>query len=223
MRLTPQKLVVLVLWLFLLSGLWFYMSQQGRPPTVLLSEALDALRGEPLAPLWLLAIYLVRPLFLLPVSLLTVATGMLFGAFWGTAYAALATLLSAAAAYLLGRLFGGTLPAESETAWSQRWSQRLKAYPFETVLLSRFLFVPGDLVNYVSGYLRVSLTAFVGATLIGGAPGLLVGVLAGASLESSAATFRLNLGYLLASAGLLVVSLGVSWWLRRRTSPGSSP
>ncbi len=214
MRLTPQKYVVLALWLALLSGLWVYTSRQGRTPAALLGEGLTTLRGEPLAPLWLLVIYLVRPLLLLPVSLLTVATGALFGALWGTVYATLATLLSATVAYLLGRRFGTGLPGEAETTWLKR----LRAYPFETVLLSRVLFVPGDLVNYVSGYLRVSLAAFITATLIGGTPGLLVGVLAGASLESTAASFRLNSTYLLASVGLLGVSLGVSWWLRRRAA-----
>ncbi len=203
-------------WLLALLGFWIYTSGQGRPPTALLRDSLAALRGEPLAPLWLLAVYLVRPLLLLPVSLLTVATGVLFGAVWGTVYAVLATLLSTTVAYFLGRRFGTDLPGES-AAWSQAWSRRLKAYPFETVLLSRFLLVPGDLVNYLSGYLKINLAAFVGATLIGGAPGLLVGVLAGASLEPDAATFSLKPTYLLASAGLLLVSLGVSWWLRRRT------
>ena len=77
-------------------------------------------------------------------------------------------------------------------------------------------------MNYVSGYLKINLPAFLGATLIGGTPGLLVGVLAGASLEPEATNFSLNPRYLLASAGLLVVSLGVSWWLRRRTALGGA-
>lgn len=207
-----RKHLVLAAWVLLVLGVWVYTSRQGRPPTVLLRDALAALRGEPLAPLWLLAVYLVRPVLLLPVSLLTVATGALFGAVWGTVYATLATLLSVVVAYLLGRYFGTALPGGAEAAWSKR----LIAYPFETVLLSRFLFVPGDLINYVSGYLKINLPAFLGATLIGGTPGLLVGVLAGASLEPDTATFSLNPGYLLASAGLLLVSLGVSWWVRRR-------
>ncbi len=213
-----RRYFVLAAWAALLLGVWVYTSRQGRPPTALLGDTLAALRGNPLAPLWLLLIYLVRPLLLLPVSLLTVATGLLFGAVWGTVYATLATLLSVTVAYALGRRFGTSLPDGPETGWSGR----LKSYPFETVLLSRFLFVPGDLVNYVSGYLKINLPAFLGATLIGGTPGLLVGVLAGASLEPEAASFGLNPGYLLASAALLGVSLGVSWWVRRRAAPGGA-
>lgn len=214
-----HKYLILVLWAALLLGLWVHTSQQGRPPTLLLRDSLTALRGDPLAPLWLLAVYLVRPLLLLPVSLLTVATGAVFGAVWGTVYATLATLLSVVVAYSVGRRFGTALPDEPGAGWSKR----LRSYPFETVLLSRFLFVPGDLVNYVSGYLKINLPAFLGATLIGGTPGLLVGVLAGASLEPEATSFSLNPGYLLASAGLLLVSLGVSWWVRRRAALSGAP
>lgn len=221
-----QKLGVLALWLLLLAGLWVYAHNQGRTPTALLRDLLNQLRGEPWAPVWLLLIYLIRPVFLLPVSLLTVATGTLFGAVWGMIYAVVAVLLTATVAYLLGRFFGDNASAASRTVpqtsargpATPAWTTRLRRYPFETVLLSRFLFVPGDLVNYAAGYLRVSWLAFIGATAIGGLPGLLIGVLAGASLESTSARVEFRPGYLVASAGLLIVSLGVSWVLGRRSS-----
>ena len=206
--------VVALLWLALLVGFWFYARSRDETPVSLLRSVLSALQDDPLAPLFLLLIYLVRPLFLLPVGLLTLAVGLLFGVFWGTVYALLAALLTAAVAYWLGRLFGRGLPAAQAG-----WLGRLKAYPFETVLLCRFLAVPGDLVNYASGYLKISFAAFLGATAIGGSPGLLVAVLAGASLTSlteRSARFSLDWRYLLASAILLVLSLGVSWLMRRR-------
>ena len=205
---------VALLWLALLVGFWFYARSRGETPVSLLRNILSALQDDPLAPLFLLLIYLVRPLFLLPVGLLTVAVGLLFGVFWGTVYALLAALLTAAVAYWLGRLFGRGLPAAQAG-----WLGRLKQYPFETVLLCRFLAVPGDLVNYAAGYLKIGFAAFLGATAIGGSPGLLVAVLAGASLTSlteRSARFSLDWRYLLASALLLALSLGVSWLVRRR-------
>lgn len=210
----------LLLWLFLLLALWLGAAQQGTSPVALLRTSLTALQGDPLAPLLLLLLYLLRPLFLLPVTLLTVASGLFFGVLWGVVYAGVATLLSATVAYLLGRTFAREVPDNAAPGLVGR----LKVYPFETVLLSRFLFVPGDLVNYVAGYLHVPLGAFVLATAIGGLPGLLIGVLAGASLESGLqGRVQLNLGYLLASAVLLLVSLGGSWWLRRRSAFTSPP
>lgn len=219
MRPRWHKYLVLILWLLLLLALWLYARASAQTPTELLRAALNGLRGEPLAPLYLLLIYLVRPLFLLPVSLLTVTWGVLFGPLWGLLYAVVSALLSASVAYLLGRWFGADVPRAAPT----KLLSRLEAYPFETVLLCRTLAVPGDLVNYVSGYLKVSYRAFLLATAIGGMPGLLIGVLAGASLETTRVTFRLNWGYLLASAVLLALSLGVSWWLRARVARTRSP
>ena len=58
---------------------------------------------HPLGWLWLVGIYLLRPLLLLPMTILTVFTGFLFGLGWGLAYALTATLASASLAYLLAR------------------------------------------------------------------------------------------------------------------------
>lgn len=215
---TPERkwqYAVVALWLFVLLGLWLYLRGRGGSPAALLGAALDGLRGNPLAPLWLLVVYLARPLLLLPVTLLTVAAGMLFGAVWGGVYAAAGALMSSSVAYAFGRLFGANVAARG----SGRWLDGLTARPFETVLLCRFLGVPGDLVNYAAGYLRIGFLAFAGATLIGGAPGILAATLAGASLTSvSAARLGLRWEFLLASAALLLVSLAVSWGVRRSSS-----
>ncbi len=212
---TPKwrwQYAVTALWLFALLGLWLYLRTKGGSPAALLGATLDGLRDDPLAPLWLLLVYLVRPLLLLPITLLTIAAGMLFGAVWGGLYAAAGALLSSSLAYVFGRWFGG----EVQTGGSSGPLHRLTARPFETVLLCRFLGVPGDLVNYAAGYLKISFGAFIGATFIGGAPGILAGTLAGASLTSvSEARFSLRWEFLVASAALLLVSLAVSWGVRR--------
>lgn len=214
---TPKRRwqYVVALWLFALFSLWLYLRGQGVSPVTLLGAALDRLRDNPLAPLWLLFVYLVRPLLLLPITLLTVAAGMLFGAVWGGAYAAAGALLSSSVAYVFGRWFGVGAGLKGTGGPLHRLTKR----PFETVLLCRFLGVPGDLVNYAAGYLKVRFWAFVGATLIGGAPGVLAGTLAGASLTSvSEARFSLRWEFLLASGALLLVSLAVSWGVRRFSS-----
>lgn len=210
---------MVALWLGGLLALWLFARAQGQTPGGLLQELLEALRVHPLAPFLLFGLYLVRPLFLLPVTLLTLTAGLLFGAFWGFWYAAAATLASATVAYIVGRFFAQDLPGR----FGQGVSTRLQRFPFETVLLCRFLLLPGDLVNYLAGFLRVRLGAFLLATLIGGAPGLLVGVLAGASLEGLPGEVRLNAWYLVASGVLLGLSLGVSRWLRRRNPLGRNP
>jgi uncharacterized membrane protein YdjX (TVP38/TMEM64 family) len=204
--------LVLALWLGLLLAFWIYVQQSGRPVTEILTSWLESLSQSPYSVLFLLAVYLVRPLLLLPVTLLTVFSGFLYGVFWGTVYALLATLASSSLAYFIGRFLSG-----DKVRLQTEWMNKLRERSFETVLTSRLIFLPGDLVNYACGFLKISFTAFLLATALGGLPGLLVGVLAGASLETfSASGFRLNPWYIVASLVLLVGSLGISRLLRRR-------
>jgi uncharacterized membrane protein YdjX (TVP38/TMEM64 family) len=205
--------LVLALWLSLLVVFWIYVQQSGRGVTEILTQWLESLSTSPYSFLLLLAIYLIRPLLLLPITLLTVFSGFLYGAVWGTVYALLATLVSSSLAYLVGRSLSG-----DKVRLQTQWMNKLRERSFETVLTSRLIFLPGDLVNYACGFLKISFTAFLLATALGGLPGLLVGVLAGASLETfSASGFRLNPWYIVASLVLLIGSLGASRVLRKRT------
>ena len=209
--------VVLALWVVLLAAFWLYVQRQDETLLELFRGWLAFIRGGVWGPLIFFILYLARPLLLVPITLLTVASGFLFGAVWGFVYALIASLVSTALAYLFGRYLAGGR-SEDIPGLGARWVERLRSRAFESVLLSRFLFLPGDLVNYAAGALRISFVGFMLATLIGGIPGLLVGVLAGASLEGEFATdgVQLNGWYLLASAGLLVSSLALSTFLRRR-------
>lgn len=208
------KYLVAAFWLTTLVIFWLFARAQGETPIALLRGLLTSLQTHPLSPLLLLGLYLVRPVFLLPITLLTLASGLLFGAFWGFFYALVAALASASVAYLFGRFFAHDLPGRF--GWAL--SARLQRYPFETVLLCRFLLLPGDVVNYLAGFLRVRYAAFLAATAIGGVPGVLIGVLAGASMGGNlTGGVELNAWYLVASAALLGLSLGISWVVRRRT------
>ena len=214
----PRHWLVLVLWLILLLTFWLYVRQSNQGVTVILSSWLESLSKSPYSVLLLLGIYMVRPLLLLPITLLTVFAGFLFGAFWGTVYATLAMLASSSVAYFFGRFLSG-----DNIRLQKSWMNKLRERSFETVLTSRLIFLPGDLVNYACGFLKISFTAFLLATALGGLPGLLVGVLAGASLETfSANGFKLEPWYIAASLVLLVGSLGISRLLRQRNNSKTS-
>ncbi|MGL4611601.1 MAG: TVP38/TMEM64 family protein [Trueperaceae bacterium] len=204
--------LVIAVWLGFFIAFWVYVQGSGRGVTEILTDWLGSLSRSPYSVLFLLGIYLVRPLLLLPITVLTVFSGFLYGALWGTVYATLATLASSGLAYLIGRFLSG-----DNVRLQTEWLDKLRERSFETVLTSRLIFLPGDLVNYACGFLKISFTAFLLATALGGLPGLLVGVLAGASLETfSADGFKLNPWYIVASFVLLVGSLLVSRLLRNR-------
>lgn len=206
--------VALGLWLLVIAAFWLYAGTQEAGALALMQRWLRLLAGSAWGPVTLFGLFLLRPLLLLPVTILNVFVGFLFGPLWGLVYASLATLASSSLAYGLARF----LATPGRTRLSRGWLERLRARGFETVLTGRLVFLPGDLINYASGALRVSFAAFALATALGGLPGLAVCVLAGASLEGPFRFegVRLNGWFLLASALVLGSSLALARWLRAR-------
>jgi uncharacterized membrane protein YdjX (TVP38/TMEM64 family) len=203
--------LVLGCWVVLITAFWLYVRQSNQSVAEIITGRLESLAESPYRFFLLLTVYLIRPLLFLPITLLTVFAGFLYGAVWGTAYATLATLVSCAVAYVVGRFLGS-----GSVNLQKGWLERLRERSFETILISRLTFLPGDLVNYAAGFLKISFVSFLVATAIGGMPGLLVGVLAGASLETfSSDGFKLNPWYIVASLVMLVFSLLGSRLLRR--------
>lgn len=210
--------LVIALWILIFLGFYFWVHLSHQSATRVLSDWLSILSEHPLRFFILIFIYLLRPLLLLPITILTVFTGFLWGPWWGSCYALFATLVSASLAYAIGRFVSGT-----QTHHQNPWLQNLRQRSFETVLISRLIFIPGDLVNYTCGFLKISFMAFLFATALGGLPGLLVGVLAGASIEGqfSFTGLKLNPWLIVSSIGLLLLSLILSRFLRARHSTNS--
>ena len=209
-----QRWLVLALWLVLIVGFWIYAQSRGEGVLALIGGWLEAIAENSWGPLVLLGIFMLRPLLLLPITILNAFAGFLFGPVLGLVYAVLATLLSSAIAYGVAR-FLRVEPKEG----SSSFIENLRSRSFETVLTGRLIFLPGDLINYAAGFLRISFVAFMLATAIGGLPGLMVSVLAGASIEGqfSFQGVRINPWYLVASVGMLIFSLGMSYILRRQS------
>ncbi len=89
----------------------------------------------------------------------------------------------------------------------------------ESVLLLYLVYAPLDLVGLFAGFLRIDWKSFVTATMLGLMPATLSWVLLGASVERdlTGGVPRLEPWMLVASAALLIGSLSLSVYLRRRT------
>jgi len=209
-----QRWLVLALWLVLIILFWIYARNGGEGVLALIQSWLGAIVENPWGPVVLLGIFMLRPLLLLPITILNAFAGFLFGPVLGLAYAVIATLLSSAIAYGVARF----LRVEPKGG-SSGFIDNLRSRSFETVLIGRLIFLPGDLINYAAGFLRISFVAFMLATAVGGLPGLMVSVLAGASIEGqfSFQGLRIKPWYLVASVGMLIFSFGMSYILRRRS------
>lgn len=217
-----QRYLVLGLWLVIFGLFWFLVNRSGSSASELLQSWLQSFSSSRWGPILLLGIFIIRPLFLLPISILNVFAGFAFGPIWGSLYAIVATLISASIPYAVGRFFGTGIKTQK---LESQLLKRMRERSFDTILLSRLVFIPGDLVNYAAGFLRISFLAFVLATALGGLPSLLMTTLAGASIEGQFAFsgLRLNPWYLLASAGLLLFSLLSSYFLRKNSILQKTP
>jgi len=215
---TQRRVVVLVVWAGVVGAWLWHSRSSGDGVTGSLQQLVDSLRGRWWAiPAYILA-YLARPLLLFPASLLTIAGGILFGPGVGIAVVLVASNASAMVAYGIGRaLSADPTHGRDATSLVARWSERLRARSFVTVLVMRLAFLPYDLVNYACGALRINPGAFLAATAIGSLPGTISFVLAGASLE------RVDSGIdgfdptvFAASVVLFVLSIAVAKAFQRR-------
>lgn len=210
---------MLFFWLSLFGGYQVYAWRQGLTPL----EAVQGLAGFMAtsmigAPLFV-ALYIVCPLLLFPVGLLAATAGFVFGPVEGFILTLLGTAFSSSFAYVIGRYFGeGLLGPEKTTGVVGHYAGRMRANGFESVLIARLTFLPFDLINYLAGLLHIAWKPFILASTLGSLPGTLAFVLLGASvgLDSAEGAPVLDPRVLLASAILLVGSLTLSRYLKRR-------
>ncbi len=219
------KLTAGTFWLLLLASAATYLLGNDLSLREALGQLVEFMRDNPAAPLVYIGLYTLRPLVFFPATLLSIAGGALFGAFFGVLYVIVGSNLGATLAYGLGYLFGrdalaGMGADTSSNTLLSRFTGRLRAYSFETVLVMRFLYLPYDLVNYLAGFLRINYLAFILATVLGALPGTLWITLLGASTGLSAEAEGFNPWVLVASALLFVVSLLISRYVRRREGVG---
>lgn len=214
-----SKAVTLAAWLLLLAGYWWYTSANGLAPLQAMQALINYVSVSPYGfPIYVLA-YMVRPAFLFPATLFTMAAAYLYGPVRGISYALLASNLSTLVAFGIGRFFGDSfLPNLERLGVIGKYADRLRRNSFQTTLVLRFLFVPYDLVSYFSGFLRIDLRWFMLATVIGSVPGTISFGLLGASLQGGFADQSLSIDpwSLLLSAAMFIVSLGLYRLARRR-------
>lgn len=218
-----KRVVVIAVWAAAITGWFLYQRSTGLGTVGSLQAFIDDARGAWWALLAFMAVYAIRPLILFPATLMTIAGGLLFGPVLGIVATVVGANTSAMVAYWVARSLGFESVAEAETnGLLSRWSTRMRNESFVTVLLMRFAFLPYDLVNYAAGLLRIRPLSFLAATALGSLPGTVSFTLAGASIESlEEGPSGVDSKVLIASAAIFVVSLSISWFVKRREGDSS--
>ena len=214
-----QKLAALALWGVLLAAYWRYTSVNDLTPLQTVQQLTSFLAVNTFGIVVYVLLYMLRPAIFFPATLLTLAAGYLYGPLFGTLIVIVASNLSSMVAYFMGHFFGaGIVASSADSGVLQRYTERMRRNSFETVLVMRFIFLPYDLVSYFSGFLRINWQGFLLATVLGSIPGTISFILFGAAIEGefTGALPRLNSTSLVIAALMFMVSIGLSRWFRRR-------
>lgn len=159
-------------------------------------------------------LYTVRPLILFPATLLTVASGLVFGPWVGIAFTIVGENASANFAFRLVRWLGRDFVGAHETGRLRAWDDRIRANALVSVLIMRLVYLPFDVVNYGCGLTAMRQRDFAIGTFIGIMPGLISFVLLGGS--ASPGTER-PVAILLGSLVFFLLGLAIARRLRERS------
>jgi phosphatidylserine/phosphatidylglycerophosphate/cardiolipin synthase-like enzyme/uncharacterized membrane protein YdjX (TVP38/TMEM64 family) len=131
----------------------------------------------PGAPALLLAGYVIAATLSVPITLLITVTGLVFGAWPGLAYAAVGTMVAAAATYWIGRWLGRDAVRRLAGARANRLSEHIGRRGVVAMAVLRLLpIAPFTIVNLVAGASHIGLRDYLIGTAIGMLPGIVLTV-----------------------------------------------
>lgn len=146
-------------------------------------ETLQALLADrPWAPAAFLALHVAASLTFVPRTPLAVAAGLVFGLWWGIAWATLGSMLGAWAGFGLARLLGGRILGFVRLPLLDSLVERLEAGGWRAVWAIRLMpIMPHTPVNYAFGLTGIGWSAYSLGTLFGTLPSIVVAVSLGAA------------------------------------------
>jgi len=212
---SPVKLIFGSLWLCLFVVALFIWWQSEIALTEipqLLKHWLNDIGLYKAASIYIM-IYAVRPLILFPATILTVASGLIFGPWLGTLFTIVGENASANFGFFLVRWFGRKTVEKYSTEWLSGWDVKLKQNGIITVMTMRLLMLPFDAVNFGCGLTAIRQRDYAIGTFIGILPSLIGFVLLGGIAASGVQNRTLVLGL---SVFFMVLGFGIAHFLKRQ-------
>ncbi|SAL01543.1 phospholipase D/transphosphatidylase [Caballeronia calidae] len=205
---------VLALTVVAVAGLWHWTPLADYVNLTSLTHATRRIDALPLAPLWIVLCYVVAAVVAVPITLLIATTGLVFGAWWGVAYAFAGTTIAAAISYSLGNWLGRDAVRKLAGARVNRLSERVAKRGIVAVVVLRLLPVaPFAIVNLVAGASHIRMRDFMLGTMLGMGPGIVLTVAFAHQLVAS--LHRPTVGSFAVLIGIGAVLIGVSMLLQR--------
>ena len=213
-----QRWVVLVAWAAAVVGYVVYSRNRGLSAIEAAEELRSTLADNWWGPLLFIAVYVLRPVVLFPASVLTVLGGVAFGLVGGVALTVVASNLSTAASYGVGKYFAPASLVDRGPGPISTAIGRAIHRPFETTLIMRLIALPFDAVGYIGGFARLRFWPFMAGSALGTVAGTIAFVSFGASIDSlDDGTPEIDLRLVALSVILTAVSILFARWLRSRS------
>jgi phospholipase D1/2 len=174
-----------------------------------------SLRKDPARHVIIPAAYIVGSLVSFPVTLLILATALVFGPVIGAAYSFAGCLLGAAVTYAVGYFLGKDFVQRIAGRKWQRVEKKIGQSGIMAVAAIRLLPVaPFTIVNIASGAFKIPMLNYLVGSMLGLAPGILV---INFFAHQVARSFR-NPGagsYAILGAGIVITGVGIVWMRRK--------
>jgi uncharacterized membrane protein YdjX (TVP38/TMEM64 family) len=130
------------------------------------------IRRQPFTPVLVPLAYVLSGMVAFPVTLIIIATVIVFGPWWGVFYALTGSELSALTVFGVGRVVGRDAVRRFAGSLLNRLSQKLSASGMTAVIAFRIVPVaPFSVINLIAGVSEIRFRDFAMGTFIGMLPG----------------------------------------------------
>ncbi|CAG9196489.1 Phospholipase D [Paraburkholderia sabiae] len=158
-----------------LAVLWRFTPLRDAVSFATLVHGAQRVHASPLGPFAIVALYAIAASVSVPVTLLIAASGFVFGALWGSAYAFAGTMISACITYYAGAALGHDAVRKLAGSRINRISEKLGKKGFVTVVILRVVPVaPFTIINLAAGASHISLRDYLAGTVLGMTPGIVL-------------------------------------------------
>jgi phosphatidylserine/phosphatidylglycerophosphate/cardiolipin synthase-like enzyme/membrane protein DedA with SNARE-associated domain len=199
-------LILAALWRWTPAGEWLNMQSA--------MAAGEWIRRQPFTPFLVISAYIIGGMIAFPVTLMIMASVIVFGPWWGVAYAMAGSALSALVVFATGRFVGRDAVRRFAGSLLNRLSHKLSESGVTAIITFRIVPVaPFSVINLIAGVSEIRLKDFAIGTVVGMLPG--VTAIALLADRISASLRHPDLGRLTALGAAVVIVGGGLVALRR--------
>ncbi len=166
-----------------------------------------------LAPLIYIIMFTLIPLTLFPDAVLAIASGTIFGVFWGTVYTMIGALCGASLSFFIARFLGREWVMKLVRHKAEWFDEGVEKQGFLIILIMRLVpLIPFDIISYGAGLSKIKYSDFMIGSILGIIPGVVIYVnLGDKALDVHSPAFII-------SVALLIGLFSLSYLIKKKYS-----